>query len=124
MPDGHKFGHMIDEGFQSTKWTDVLRARPDSPEGAAALSELCNRYRDPVLRTFKSKVMNERDAENLAKDLTQAFFAELLRGAIFCGQDFKNPSALVERLVTQSSLRPATFGKNCPFSHRRAAGTG
>ena len=60
--------------FLATRWTLVLRARRGSPESHAALSELCEAYYPPV-QAFIRRV--EPDSET-ARDLTQAFFAELL----------------------------------------------
>ena len=61
-------------GFTATRWTLVLRARGDSVESRAALSELCDAYYAPVY-AFIRRV--EPDPET-ARDLTQAFFADLL----------------------------------------------
>jgi RNA polymerase sigma factor (sigma-70 family) len=60
--------------FVTTQWTQVLEARGDSPEGKAALSDLCAAYYAPVLAFVR------RDApdEDAARDLTQEFFARLL----------------------------------------------
>jgi RNA polymerase sigma-70 factor (ECF subfamily) len=60
--------------FAPTRWTLVLRARGRSAESRAALSELCDAYYAPV-HAFIRRV--EPDPET-ARDLTQAFFAELL----------------------------------------------
>jgi len=60
--------------FVSTRWTLVLRARGGSVESRAALSELCEAYYAPV-HAFIRRV--EPDPEQ-ARDLTQAFFADLL----------------------------------------------
>jgi RNA polymerase sigma-70 factor (ECF subfamily) len=62
------------ECFVATRWTLVLRARGDSAESRAALSELCEAYYAPV-QAFIRRV--EPDPET-ARDLTQAFFADLL----------------------------------------------
>ena len=60
--------------FVTTQWTRVLQARGDSPEAAAALSDLCAAYYAPVL-AFVRFSMREEDR---ARDLTQEFFARLL----------------------------------------------
>jgi RNA polymerase sigma-70 factor (ECF subfamily) len=60
--------------FAPTRWTLALRARGDSAESRAALSELSEAYYAPVL-AFIRRV--EPDPET-PRDLTQAFFADLL----------------------------------------------
>jgi RNA polymerase sigma-70 factor (ECF subfamily) len=60
--------------FVATRWTLVLRAKGGSVESRAALSELCEAYYAPV-HAFIRRV--EADPET-ARDLTQAFFADLL----------------------------------------------
>lgn len=61
-------------GFVTTQWTRVLQARGDSDEARTALSDLCAAYYAPVF----SFIRREQDEEN-ARDLTQEFFATLLR---------------------------------------------
>jgi len=61
--------------FVTTRWTQVLRARTDSDEGRAALSDLCAAYYAPVLAFIRYQ---ERQDEDRARDLTQEFFARLL----------------------------------------------
>ncbi len=60
--------------FVTTRWTQVLSARGDSPEARAALSDLCAAYYAPVLAFVRHSI---RDPE-AAGDLTQGFFAQLL----------------------------------------------
>jgi RNA polymerase sigma factor (sigma-70 family) len=60
--------------FVTTQWTRVLQARGGSSEAALALSELCEAYYQPVLAFIRCST---RDDE-LARDLTQDFFARLL----------------------------------------------
>ena len=60
--------------FAPTRWTLVLRARGDSAEAQKALGELCAAYWQPVFRFLRSE---GRD-EEIARDLTQEFFARLL----------------------------------------------
>ncbi|MBI5386668.1 MAG: sigma-70 family RNA polymerase sigma factor [Verrucomicrobia bacterium] len=60
--------------FVTTRWTQVLSARGDSPEAHAALSDLCTAYYAPVL-AFIRRSSKDEDA---ARDLTQGFFARLL----------------------------------------------
>jgi RNA polymerase sigma factor (sigma-70 family) len=60
--------------FVTTRWTQVLSARDDTPEARAALSELCSAYYAPVLAFIRYATRDEE----LARDLTQGFFAQLL----------------------------------------------
>ena len=61
-------------GFSATRWTRVLQARGRTPEGRAALADLCAVYYAPV-HSFIRQWMRSQDR---ADDLTQAFFTELL----------------------------------------------
>jgi RNA polymerase sigma-70 factor (ECF subfamily) len=63
-------------GFAPTRWTQVLAARGDSPEGRQALADLCESYWAPVFGFLRSE---GRD-EDAARELTQEFFARLLGG--------------------------------------------
>jgi RNA polymerase sigma-70 factor (ECF subfamily) len=69
--------------FIATRWTLVLRAKGDSPEARAALSELCDAYYNAVL----SFLRKERRSEDEARDLTQEFFARILSSNGFAGAD-------------------------------------
>ncbi len=69
--------------FAPTRWTLVLRARGESAEGRAALSELCEAYYQPVLRFLRSEGRDEDAARELAHD----FFARVLAGSGFAGAD-------------------------------------
>jgi RNA polymerase sigma-70 factor (ECF subfamily) len=60
--------------FAPTRWTLVLRARGETVEARAALSELCEGYYQPVFR-FLRRDGREEDA---ARELAQEFFARLL----------------------------------------------
>jgi len=60
--------------FAPTRWTLVLRARGETVEARAALSELCGAYYQPVLRFL----LREGRTEDTARELTQEFFARLL----------------------------------------------
>ena len=65
--------------FVTTRWTRVLQAKGDSTEAKAALSDLCAAYYAPVFAFIRRHAPNE----DLARDLTQEFFARLLaRGGI------------------------------------------
>ena len=59
----------------ATRWTLVLRAGRQDTAAAAALAELCELYWQPVFRFLRS----EGRPEDAARELTQEFFARLLR---------------------------------------------
>jgi RNA polymerase sigma factor (sigma-70 family) len=61
--------------FVTTRWTRVLQARGFSPESDAALSELCEAYYKPVFAFIRWQVRDEEKT----RDLTQEFFARLLK---------------------------------------------
>jgi RNA polymerase sigma-70 factor (ECF subfamily) len=69
--------------FAATRWTLVLRARGESVEAQAALSELCEAYYQPVLRFLAGE---GRD-EDYARELTQEFFSRVLSRSGFDGAD-------------------------------------
>lgn len=62
--------------FRTTRWTQVSRAKADSPEGVRALGELCGAYYEPVAAFLQCEL---RDAE-AARDLAHDFFATMLEG--------------------------------------------
>ena len=62
-----------------TRWTLIQRARGETPEARAALSELCEAYYQPVLRFLR----REGRDEDTARELTQEFFARILGGGGF-----------------------------------------
>jgi len=62
--------------FRTTRWTQVSRAKADSPEGRRALAELCNAYYEPVAEFLRCEL---RDAD-AARELTHDFFAHMLAG--------------------------------------------
>ena len=64
-----------------TRWTLVQRARGESPEARAALSDLCALYYGPVEAFIRCQ---GPDSET-ARDLTQEFFARLLGGSGVAG---------------------------------------
>ncbi len=67
----------LETRFLDTSWTLVREADSTRPDRAsAALTELCNRYRYPVLAFIRRRCGD--DAE--AADLTQNFFAEVVAG--------------------------------------------
>ena len=65
-----------DQGFRTTRWTQVSRAKADSPEGRRALAELCDDYYEPVAAFLRCEL---RDAD-AARELTHDFFANMLAG--------------------------------------------
>ena len=69
--------------FRTTRWTQVSRAKADSPEGRRALTELCAAYYEPVA-TFLRCELREADA---ARELTHDFFAEVLSGGAIARAD-------------------------------------
>jgi RNA polymerase sigma-70 factor (ECF subfamily) len=60
--------------FVTTRWTQVLSARGDSPEAKAALGELCEAYWLPVFRFIRRGNLSDE----ASRELTQEFFARLL----------------------------------------------
>ena len=60
--------------FVTTQWTRVLQARGQSADAQSALSELCEAYYAPVHAFIRRTVGEDR-----ARDLTQEFFARLLK---------------------------------------------
>jgi RNA polymerase sigma-70 factor (ECF subfamily) len=65
--------------FAPTRWTLILRARGETLESKAALSELCEAYYQPVLRFLQ----REGRDEDSARELTQGFFARILGNGAF-----------------------------------------
>jgi DNA-directed RNA polymerase specialized sigma24 family protein len=62
--------------FYTTRWTRVCLAKADSEDGRRALADLCEAYYEPVVAYLRSVV---RDAD-AARELSHAFFAEMLGG--------------------------------------------
>ncbi len=69
--------------FATTHWSVVLAAAGDSAESAAALEQLCRTYWHPLYAYVRRLGHLPHDAQ----DLTQAFFAELLRKEYFRAAD-------------------------------------
>ncbi len=67
----------------ATRWTLVQRARGETPEARAALSDLCAAYYAPV----EAFMRGEAVGRETARDLTQEFFARLLAGSGVAGAD-------------------------------------
>ncbi len=65
-----------DGNFRTTRWTQVSRAKADSPEGRRALAELCNTYYEPVAAFLRCELRDPDAARELAHD----FFAHMLAG--------------------------------------------
>src|SRR6185503_10752876 len=65
--------------FAATRWTLVLRARGESVEARAALSELCEAYYQPVLRFLR----REGREEDAARELAHEFFSRILESGGF-----------------------------------------
>lgn len=75
--------HSSAANFAATRWTLILRARGQTPEARAALSELCEAYYQPVLRFL----CREGRHDDAARELTQEFFARVLAGSGFDAAD-------------------------------------
>jgi RNA polymerase sigma-70 factor (ECF subfamily) len=66
------------EWFATTHWSVVLRAKDvESPQSGEALEQLCRAYWYPLYAYVRRKGHSPHDAQ----DLTQEFFARLLRGS-------------------------------------------
>ena len=73
---GAPSGRAVGGQFAETQWSMVLRAgSPGEPGATLALERLCQAYWYPVYACVRSRGHEPEDA----KDLTQAFFASLLR---------------------------------------------
>jgi DNA-directed RNA polymerase specialized sigma24 family protein len=62
--------------FHTTRWTRVVRAKSESEDGRRALADLCDAYYEPVVAFLRWEL---RDAD-AARDMSHAFFAEMLAG--------------------------------------------
>ncbi len=71
-------GRHASPAFLTTRWTQVREARGDTPAARAALGELCAAYWIPVYRFL----LREGRGEDDARELTQEFFARLLKGGV------------------------------------------
>lgn len=70
-------------GFDTTRWSIVLRARGESVGARQALETLCRTYRSPVLAFVRSRGY----PADVAEDLTQAFFTRFLERAWHASAD-------------------------------------
>ena len=64
------------DAFLTTRWTRVCLAKADSDDGRKALADLCDAYYEPVVAFLRCEL---RDAD-AARDMSHAFFAEILAG--------------------------------------------
>ncbi len=71
------------ENFTATRWSLVRQAQGDSESSRDALSDLCEAYWKPVHRFLRC----EGRSEEMAQELTQAFFAKLLQTGSIDGAD-------------------------------------
>ncbi len=70
-------------GFRTTRWTQVSRAKADSPKGRRALVELCGAYYEPVAAFLRYELRDTDAARELAHD----FFAHMLAGGAVAHAD-------------------------------------
>ena len=66
------------DSFHPTRWTLVLRARGESEEARAALSDLCAAYYGPVVAFLR----RDGRGEDAAREMAHGFFAALLAGGV------------------------------------------
>ena len=69
--------------FHTTRWTRVCLAKADSADGRSALADLCDAYYEPVVAFLRSEL---RDAD-AAREMSHAFFAQMLGGGTILGAD-------------------------------------
>ena len=78
----HELAGCADGQFTTTHWSVVLAARRcDSPQATEALETLCRAYWYPLYAFVRRQGHNSEDAQ----DLTQGFFAHLLRKDFLSG---------------------------------------
>ncbi len=70
-------------GFATTRWSLILAANADAPDGRRSMEALCLAYRAPVLAYLRHTVDRDEDAE----ELTQAFFAYFLEQGVHHNAD-------------------------------------
>ena len=94
--------------FHTTRWTRVGLAKTASEDGQRALADLCDAYYEPVVAFLRHEL---RDAD-AAREMSHAFFAEMLAGGTIAG---------VER--ERGRFRTYLLGavKHFLFNHREAA---
>jgi len=69
--------------FHTTRWTCVCAAKSDSEEGQRALEILCDTYYEPVVAYLRMVLGNA----DVARDMSHAFFAEMLAGGRIAGAE-------------------------------------
>lgn len=69
--------------FHTTRWTRVCEAKADSDDGRKALADLCDAYYEPVLAFLRCELRNA----DAAREMSHAFFAEMLAGGSISGAD-------------------------------------
>ncbi len=69
--------------FHTTRWTRVCLAKADSEAGRQALADLCGAYYEPVV-AYLCRALREADT---ARDMSHAFFAEMLAGGRMASAD-------------------------------------
>ena len=74
---------MISSSSHHTRWSLVQVAKGDTPQGRAALAELCEIYYRPIEGQMRRWIS---DADE-ACEMTQAFFARLLSGSQLAGAE-------------------------------------
>ena len=76
---GSSLPHLAAAPFYTTRWTRVCLAKSNSEEGRKALADLCEAYYEPVVAYLRSFFGNA----DTARDMSHAFFLEMLGGDIF-----------------------------------------
>lgn len=69
--------------FLTTRWTRVCLAKADSEDGRTALADLCATYYEPVVAFLRHSLRNA----DAAREMSHAFFTELLHGGRIEGAD-------------------------------------
>ena len=67
------------EEFRTTRWTQVSRAKADSPEGRRALAELCDAYYEPVAAFLRCELREADAARELAHGSSYLKLPKLLK---------------------------------------------
>ena len=87
--------------FVTTRWTRVVRSKGGTEDAQAALAELCETYYAQVRAFVRSRT---RDGDK-ADDLTQEFFARVLRGG--------EPSTMRRRIRSRAGARTPRLACSC-----------
>ncbi len=111
---------MTSSSSHHTRWSLVQTAKGDTPQGRAALAELCEIYYRPIESQMRLWIHNPDET----RELTHAFFARLLSGSQLAGAEstrgrFRNylfASArhflISERRAQQATKRGAALTEN------------